>query len=221
MIKTIHQFLSFSQAYKFATHLIGGEDVLERYAQNYIRYKPGYRILDLGCGPACILQHLHDVEYVGLDFEEKYIAAAKAKYGNRGSFFQRDVMTIQEGEFTNFDVVLATGLLHHLDDEVALGVLRAARMALRPGGRLLTYDGCFLPTKQHPIDKWVLSNDRGKYVRKLDQYLNLANQHFDDVTPHIRQDLLKIPYTLLIMECTAPIAVPEQRQLVSVASGER
>ena len=35
-------------------------------------------------------------------------------------------------------------------------------------------------------------------------YLSLARQVFCHVTPHVRHDLLRIPYTLLVLERTNP-----------------
>ena len=38
-------------------------------------------------------------------------------------------------------------------------------------------------------------------MRDATGYLALARQVFGDVTPHVRHDLLRIPYTLLVLEC--------------------
>ena len=69
-----------------------------------------------------------------------------------------------------------------------------ARRALRPNGRLVTYDGCYVP-QQSRTARWLLANDRGKFVRDREDYMRLASVRFPKVETHFRQDLLRIPYT--------------------------
>jgi hypothetical protein len=82
-------------------------------------------------------------------------------------------------------------------------------MALRPGGRMITNDGCYVPG-QSQTKRFLLSRDRGRYVRTEDQYLELAREYFDEVKPHIREDVLRIPYTHLILECMRGTGGPAQ-----------
>ena len=79
-----------------------------------------------------------------------------------------------EREQGTFSLVMATGVLHHLDDERAARLYELARRALRPNGRLITYDGCFVP-EQSKTARWLLSHDRGKFVRTREAYLRLAS----------------------------------------------
>ena len=50
----------------------------------------------------------------------------------------------------------------------------------------------------------ALGLDRGRFVRDRQQYEDLARAHFTVLTSHLRHDLLRIPYTHLIMECARP-----------------
>ncbi|MNV24770.1 hypothetical protein D3C71_1158440 [compost metagenome] len=97
-------------------------------------------------------------------------------------------------------MALAVGLLHHLDDPVALEVLRLAHQALKPGGRLLTVDPCLDPS-QNAIARFLVRNDRGQNVRIRTAYENLAAQVFDNVKAEVSNQAW-IPYTHCIMECT-------------------
>jgi SAM-dependent methyltransferase len=101
--------------------------------------------------------------------------------------------------------VIAHGVLHHLDDDQARTLFRVARRALKPGGRLVTYDGCFTPD-QSAAARFVVSLDRGRHVRTREAYERLARGEFSEVRTFVRHDLVRIPYTHLIMECgTAPL----------------
>ena len=75
-------------------------------------------------------------------------------------------------------------------------------MALSAKGRLVTYDGCYVPD-QSRIARWLLRNDRGQYVRTRDAYEKLAGSAFARVEPHLRHDMLRIPYTHLILRCSS------------------
>ena len=97
-------------------------------------------------------------------------------------------------------MVLAVGVLHHLDDSESISLLKLAYTALKEGGRLVTYDGCYVEG-QSKMAQFIISQDRGRYIRKKGEYYNLACQVFKNVKQDLRHDLLRIPYTHLIMEC--------------------
>lgn len=200
-IERLTAILSLPAGYRLFRRLVGGR-IDERYVAEYVRPRLGDKVLDLGCGPADILRFLPDVDYVGLDISRDYIEAAKKRFGSAGRFLCADVgVATIEQEGNQFDLVLATGVLHHLDDQRAARLFELARVALRPGGKLITYDGCYVP-EQSRLARWVLSKDRGKFVRTRDEYIQLASAHFSNVQPHVRHDLLRIPYTHLIMFCS-------------------
>lgn len=202
IIQTLHPILSFAPAYKLLMKSLGGHSARLTHVKNHIRPQPGFKVLDIGCGPGDILEYLPGVEYLGVDLDADYIAHAESKYGSRGRFLCRNAAEIDAAEFETYDIVLATGLLHHLNDNEAIQLLQFAAKALKPGGRLITYDGCYLEKDQHPFDRWMLDSDRGKFVRTQSQYLKLANSVFPSIKAHLRSDLLRIPYTLLILECS-------------------
>ena len=116
-------------------------------------------------------------------------------------------LTAVDQEAASFDLVLATGVLHHLDDSQAVRLFDLARRALKPGARLFTYDGCFV-AGQPKLARFVVSQDRGKYVRESAEYAKLAAQVFPHVRSFVRHDLLRIPYTHVILQCGNSGTVP-------------
>jgi SAM-dependent methyltransferase len=196
----LRSILAVPAVYRLFGRVIGG-GARARFVRDHLRPRPGDRILDLGCGPGDLLAHLPACDYVGVDLDPKYVTAARARYRDRGTFRCEPAEAVAELEPGSFDLVVASGLLHHLTDAQAVATLEVARRALRPGGRFVSLDGCFVPG-QSRIARWLLRRDRGKFVRDLPGYRKLAAVVFSMVVPAVRHDLLRIPYTLLILDCT-------------------
>lgn len=180
--------------------LTGGPAGRTRFADEYIRAKNGDRVLDIGCGPADILPHLPDVEYTGFDANAEYIETASRVHGARGTFYCKRVSDETLPEGAQYDLVLAIGLLHHLDDAEAEHLFRLAHGALAPGGRLITLDGVYVDGQSRAA-RYLISRDRGQHVREEKGYLDLAKRVFARVRPAVSSNLLRIPYTHLILEC--------------------
>ncbi len=187
--------------YSFFARLIGASRGRQTYVERYLQPKIGDRILDIGCGPADILEALPAVDYHGFDLSAPYIHSARKRFGMRGQFHVAPVSMELVRKYSGFDLVLATGVLHHLTDAQAADLFQVAKAALKPRGALITLDGCFAEG-QSPIARCLLRRDRGKFVRNQAEYLRLASAGFGKVESHLVHDLLRIPYTHLIMRCS-------------------
>lgn len=199
MIEFIRSLLAFPQAYQFFFNVIGAPERSRTLVRDYIRPKPGDRILEIGCGPGTIVPYLPQTEYVGFDASQEYVDLA------RGRFPDSNFVCNRVSEFTlpnraYFDIVLALGILHHLDDTEALQLFRIAHGALRSGGKLVTLDGVWT-SDQSRAARYLQSRDRGQFIRDEKGYVNLATRVFTVVQPSIHHKLLRIPYTHIILEC--------------------
>lgn len=194
--------LSNAWVYRAFQRAVGVDRFRAEYIKNYVRPTPGANVLDIGCGPADILDSLPGVSYVGVDLSPRYIQDATARYGSRGQFVCQSVTEFVVQRPASFDLVLANAVLHHLDDREAAALFCAARSALKPRGRLVSFDGCFV-AGQSRIASWMLRSDRGQYVRYPEEYVRLASASFPRVEQHVHHDLLRIPYSHIIMVCCA------------------
>jgi SAM-dependent methyltransferase len=190
------------RVYSLFRWLVGRDAARSVYAREHLRVQPGQCVLDVGCGTGDILDVLPPVHYAGYDISPDYIDRARKRFGHRGEFHCRAVDDDLPVAPASFDVVIAHGVVHHLDDDGARTLFRVSRRALKPGGRLVTYDGCFTGD-QSAAARLFLSMDRGGHVRERASYEALARSQFDQVRSFVRHDLIRIPYTHLIMECTA------------------
>ena len=195
----IRSILAFPTIYRYFSSIVDGH-AWTLHIEKYIRPRDGDRILDIGCGPGDILEFLPSVEYLGFDVSQRYIKKATKRFGNRGLFLCKKLSREIGKELSDFDIILATGILHHLDNDEALKLFELAKSTLKPGGRLITWDGCYAKG-QSLAERFILSADRGRYVRTKDEYLALASQIFKNIKAYVRHDLLRIPYTIIIMEC--------------------
>ncbi len=179
--------------------IIGAGRFRRRIVEDFIQPKKGEKILDIGCGPGSVFSYFPTgVHYVGFDLSEDYIEAAVKSYGQKGTFFVGNVETVDLSSYAPFDKILAIGVLHHLNDQQVTIMMEKVMAALRPGGVLITLDGCFTKP-QNPIARRIIAADRGEYVRTQEKYQQLV-EPFGQLQSTLLTDGLRIPYTHLIMK---------------------
>jgi len=198
----IKNILTIPQIYTLWQKVIGDYKLRKIYCRDYVKAKGGDRILDIGCGPANMVDYLpENIDYVGFDDSEIYIKNAKKNFpqGNY-SFFCQKINFAKDFE-EKFDLIMANAILHHIDDSEAEKLISFASKNLKAGGRLITLDGCFAKN-QSWIKKWLLKNDRGRFVRTKEDYFKLFSNQFSKINVSLKQNLYNIPYTIVIFECT-------------------
>ena len=194
----IYALFGRSTIYKCIQNVMGNKNGWHVYVETFIRPYPGCRVLDIGCGPASILEYLGEVVYHGFDINPEYITAAKVKYGSRGTFSCESVNARSLNTYGPFDIILATGVLHHLEDSEVETVAVAARQALAPAGRFVSLD-CCRRDGQNPVAKFFIERDRGKNVRTAAEYARFFEAGF--TVNGTLTNLLRVPYDHWIMEC--------------------
>lgn len=199
IFSNINSLLSRPSFFRFFKYLVVGK-CYSILAKEYVYAKNEDKILDIGCGIGDILEYLPEVEYIGFDMEHRYINAAIKHYGKRGKFLCRKVSKEAIKENSYFDIVLANCVLHHLNDNEATELFALAQYALKPNGRLVSMDPCYIK-KQSPVVRYIFSKDRGQFIRTEKEYLALASKVFTNIKSNVCNSLLRIPYTHIIMEC--------------------
>ena len=135
---------------------------------------PGMRILEIGCGTGELIPYLPaGTTYVGYDLSADYVAAARARYGGRGEFIASRFTHDDIGRHEPFDLAVANALLHHLDDDEAIALLKLLKQAVRPSGRVVTADLVSIDG-QNLLARQMIAWDRGRNVRRPDEYRALA-----------------------------------------------
>ncbi len=115
---------------------------------NGLRVPPGANILEVGPG-ACnygIELSMRGYNYHGYDMVARNIdmwKAIKKQYGLRGEVVLKDICEVEPGEKDEyFDGVFAVSTFEHIHDQML--ALRNCHRLLKPGGRLVVFDGNML-----------------------------------------------------------------------------
>jgi ubiquinone/menaquinone biosynthesis C-methylase UbiE len=125
---------------------------------------PGLRVLEIGCGTGHVTTRVKRAEpgadVIGTDPDPLALARAQRKaQGLAGIRFERayaQELPFADGEF---DRVLSSMMLHHLDEDVKAGALAEVHRVLRPGGRLHIVDIGGHTTGHHGLAaRWMKSN---------------------------------------------------------------
>lgn len=181
------------------------------FVERHVRPATGTRVLDIGCGTATILSYLPSVEYLGVDVSAAYIRRATQRFGDRGTFMVIDCADcLNIIPDSSVDLVLALGVLHHVDDAVASNLLKECARALAPGGRFVSHDP--VSDKSGTFGaRFFVHLERGKHVRTRAELLALVAQRFAAVELFTVSDSLRIPFQEIILECRAQESVDVNR----------
>lgn len=153
--------------------VVGGIDMGPLYRR--LEGPASESILDVGCGTGDALRYLDGFRsYLGVDTDPVAIDFARQRYGERPgvAFEARELHDDDVRLIAPTGVVLA-GVLHHLTNAQAVGVLELARSSpsLR---RVVTQDIVFVPGALYNNVMAML--DRGRHCRTPDGYAALARR---------------------------------------------
>ena len=153
--------------------IVGGIDMTAFYESLGVRATDV--IVDVGCGTGAALRYLSGFKaYHGFDVDARAIEAARGRAAGRADVtFEARAVTAEDLASLRPSLVVLAGLLHHLDDEQAVGLLEllAGTPTIR---RIATQDVVYLPGER--ISNLLARLDRGRFVRDEGGYLTLVTR---------------------------------------------
>ena len=159
------------------------------------------RVLDIGCGPATFLHGnwlpIEQKNFVGIDPSPEYIARARTDFPE-AEFIEGTAETVSLGD-RRFDLVVMSGVLHHLGDPEAARAMKYAVDHLAEGGTVITIDPVIFPG-QNPFARWMALADRGQNVRSVDRLAELwsKNANGGHLTTSVEHGYLRVPYNHVV-----------------------
>jgi SAM-dependent methyltransferase len=197
------QLLSHPSVFRALKTLVLPRGSLERMATEYLAVEDGSSVLDLGCGYGDFA-HLFATrcDYVGIDHNAAYIDVARARNdGNHAQFYVADVADPMVAEHGPYDLVMMSGVLHHLPSADVIHLSRLIASLLTPSGRFVAIEPVFT-SSQGLTARLVIAADRGRHVRDEDGYRRLFESGFAHVQSKVVSGLLRIPYTHVVLTMT-------------------
>ena len=149
------------------------ENIQKEFLQFYS--KKNQYILDIGCSTGTCAGKIVDMKnnhYFGIDISQEYIQRASKLYP-QGTFLQMDATKLHFPN-TEFDFALFNGVLHHMDDTLIENCLKSLKTVLKKGGHILVSEPVF--TKGKHLSTFLLSLDRGRYIRTAKGYLSFFKE---------------------------------------------
>lgn len=153
---------------------------LLREIESRLDPQPGDIVLDIPCGTGT-LRHLCSPEttnYLGVDIDGDRINDAKLKFNDPSSF---QVGSVTNLDFENhyFDVILVSGLFHHLSDHDTDKALTELSRILKPTGKIVVLDAIWPRNPINLIGWFGRYLDQGRFVRTAEQFESMFRNNFN------------------------------------------
>ncbi len=135
------------------------------------------RVLDVACGPGTNTKFFANTDYLGIDFNERYIEHARKRFGR--NFVVADVRNYVTAPDDRFDFILVNSFLHHLNTHDVVGILTHLKSLLTEDGHIHMLELVLPPYPS--IARQLAHWDRGKFARPLNEWQEIFESLFEPV----------------------------------------
>ena len=136
--------------------------------------KSKLNILDICCGDSYILKYISEYvkNYTGLDNNKGYLKQSRKIYPNF-KFHYLDIKKIKSLNANKINFIFLNGAIHHFDDETIKNLLNYINKKF-PKAIFLSIDP--LRENNNFINKLMINNDRGEFIRNKKQYKKIMEK---------------------------------------------
>ena len=177
MINLILQYPLFYRLYQKTVRKNNHEYDLFKYIFSELSKNRKIKMLDLCSGDSFILKYVSEYldQYIGVDNNEKYLKKLKSEWPNF-KFINADISNLRKlDEVNDFypDIIFMNGAIHHLNDDIMDEI--NSFISKFNNTMFLSVD----PIKFNNglINKIMIFFDRGKFIRKKDEYKKLMSDY--------------------------------------------
>jgi SAM-dependent methyltransferase len=190
--------------YRLFKRIVLPAGVLERLVAEQYTVADGGRVLDLGCGFGDYAKLFAGrCDYLGIDHNALYIETAKEmNKGSSARFIVADVSDAVVADNGPFDLIMMSGVLHHLASDAVRDLARMIAPLLSPTGKFVALEPVFDPD-QRLTARLAIAADRGRFARDEEGYRALLETSFKSVESSVVTGMLRIPYTHVVLTAAA------------------
>lgn len=197
----IRRLLSLGFFYDAVQNILGWYPFQIKVARKYIvgETKGALNICDVGSGTSKMLEYLpRSFRYTGIEPNNLYVKKAREKFGDRGVFLLGGFELLSSLTH-KYDLVMAIGVVHHLDDIQVRQFLSLALDVLDKKGFIFLVDPVRL-VDSPLISRLLMKFDRGEFIRTKLEYDILFSDHDVRVESEtvINPKELLFPFSFLI-----------------------
>jgi len=186
--------LKFPILYEISQKIFLADNFRKKILKKIVKDK-NLNILDIGCGPGNMIKYLNFNKYYGFDTDERYIEYAKKKFKNC-NFFCEIFSESSIKKIDKIDTVILFGILHHINNNEVYELLKNIKLALKNKYKIIILDPVF-EDGQNLIAKFLIKNDRGKFIRTSKEYIELFKKlNFNPSFKIYHQKI--VPYTWIV-----------------------
>lgn len=134
-------------------------------------------VLDFGSGIGTSSPLFHPDRYLGVDRDIRRVHYAKRLHPE----YHFDIIHGHHipAPDNTFDYVLIVSVLHHIPSEELPGYMHEFRRVLKPQGKVIAIEPCFFEHSSFN-NRFMNFFDKGQYIRKASEYLNIfENCHYE------------------------------------------
>ncbi len=206
IVEVGHRLLSVPICYDAFQAVVGSVRFRKKYVRENLKSFKMENILDLGCGTASTAELLPESSsYVGIDTSEKYLKKAKNRTKHlNAALINEDIASggwIRDFRMDSPTLAFALGIYHHLDERRFADTVSNLSKALSPGSKIVSLDPV-IDENTTKLASWFARNDRGKFVRKSEDYFELFSKSGFSMEYEITRKSFRIPYDLILISAT-------------------
>lgn len=136
----------------------------------------GLSLLDAPCGTGTLFELCSPCDYYGADLDCQRVAEAERRHPE-GQYLCSDSGALPFPD-ASFDRILAAGLIHHVDDDLALRITSEFARLLKPGGHLIVFEALWPLHWYNFLGAIARKMDEGAYIRHAPEYDQIFTRYF-------------------------------------------
>lgn len=175
--------------------IAGNQENTKNFVRRNLQAYKAKTVLDIGCGTGDFVEAVpKQINYVGIDINEKFISFAQTHYQNeKRKFLVQNIIKNNFHQGKKFDATLFISMFHHLSDNDLKTILPIIRSVTKK--IIIVAD--IIPDPDGILRKIMVKLDQGKFVRLKEVKINILCKYFKVAKTEIIPSKLAIQFGII------------------------